>query len=340
MVTSKRSNCNRYKPFLPPFLLRNPHVQTILAGLRPRFALGRRANALMAAAQEHVLDSGDGVRLLGAYSQRHQNRYGLVILIHGWEGSIDSSYIVSATDALYHNGFNVFRLNLRDHGNSHHLNRELFNSARLLEVVKAVSEILKRFPHSMNFLAGFSLGGNFALRVGLQAPHHDLQLDKIVAVCPLISPVNTTEYLEQHLWIYHSYFVRKWQNSLKKKLRLFPDLGYGDALIGLNSLSRMNDYFVPHHTEFATARSYLEAYGVTEDRLADLTVDSHLIAAHDDPIIKIDDLNRVDYIPPSLKVEITRYGGHCGYLEDFYLNSWIDRRVVMLFKEKITEKDQ
>ena len=36
-------------------------------------------------------------------------------------------------------GFDVFRLNLRDHGTSHHLNPELFHSNRISEVVGASS---------------------------------------------------------------------------------------------------------------------------------------------------------------------------------------------------------
>ena len=62
-------------------------------------------------------------------------------------------------------GFEVVRLNLRDHGATHHLNRELFHSCRLPEVVGAVRALALRFPGMPLVLAGFSLGGNFMLRV-------------------------------------------------------------------------------------------------------------------------------------------------------------------------------
>ncbi|MFW2366041.1 MAG: alpha/beta fold hydrolase, partial [Desulforhopalus sp.] len=237
---------------------------------------------MLDASKEHILDCGNGVRLLGAYSSRPENSNGLTILIHGWEGSIDSSYLLSAAGYLFDSGFDIFRLNLRDHGKSHHLNRELFNSTRLDEVVNGTRKIIHLFPHRHNYLAGFSLGGNFALRVGLQAPANDIPLDKIVAICPLVNPLNTTENMERNLPVYHHYFVKKWQKSLQKKITLFPDLGFNDTLCKLNSLNSMNDYFVPNHTDYATPEAYLNGYALTEERLAELTVDSHIIASEDD----------------------------------------------------------
>jgi len=318
--------------FTPPYLLCNPHIQTILASFRPRkYCIARRAGALLRAAGTHILDSGNGVRLLGSYSSRPENRKGLVVMIHGWEGSIDSSYLLSAAGVLFAHGFNIFRLNLRDHGESHHLNRELFASTRLDEVVNGVAEVVRLFPHKKKFLAGFSLGGNFALRIGLRAPLAGLSLDKIVAVSPLISPMNTTLNLEKNLFFYHAYFVSKWRRSLQKKLLLFPDLGYSDTILQRRSLGSMNEYFVPNHTGYASAASYLDAYGLTGDKLAAMQVDSHIIAAEDDPITRIQDLALVTACPPSIRFEITQYGGHCGFLQDFSLNSWVDRRLVSLF---------
>jgi len=307
----------------------------VLASLRPgKFILQRRVSGLLQVAREIVLDCGNGVRLLGSYSARPDSREKIVVLLHGWEGSMDSTYLLSAAGVLFDHGFNVFRLNLRDHGKSHHLNRELFNSTRLDEVVGGVAEILRLFPHTKKYLAGFSLGGNFALRIGLQAPARKIFLDKIVAISPLISPTNTTRNLEQNHCLYHAYFVRKWRGSLRKKLMLFPDLGYGDTILQLNTLSSMNDYFVPNHTVFSTAASYLKAYGLCGDRLATLKVDSHIIAAEDDPITRTGDLALITRRPASLQLEVSRYGGHCGFLKDFSLNSWVDQRLVSLFGEK------
>ena len=64
----------------------------------------------------------------------------------------------------------MFRLNFRDHGDTHHLNRDLFHSCRIDEVVGAVRAVRRAFATDPVAVAGFSLGGNFALRVALHGP--------------------------------------------------------------------------------------------------------------------------------------------------------------------------
>ena len=321
--------------FTPPPLLRNAHIQTILTSLKLRKILARaRAAELLANSREHILSCGDDVRLLGAFSGKEGPRQGLVTLIHGWEGSIDSSYILSAGAVLFHHGYDVFRLNLRDHGNSHHLNRDLFNSTRLAEAVNAIAEIHRLFPHDRTFLAGFSLGGNFALRIGLQAPTAAIQLNAIAVICPLINPLEATGNLQENLPLYHRYFVKKWQKSLRKKLALYPDLGYGDTLLQLGSLSAMHDYFVPRYTNYQTTHDYLSAYRLTGEILGQMTIPTHIIAADDDPITQKKEVDLLGQ-PTGLTLTRTRYGGHCGYLKDLRLNSWADGQLIRIFNQGV-----
>ena len=121
--------------------------------------------------------------MLGHYSSqvaagRPQAR-DLVILLHGWEGSADSMYVLSLGSYLFELGCDVYRLNFRDHGPSHHLNEEIFHSCRLDEVVGAVRAI-QRALRSTRRSTGFSLGGNFALRVAARAGrgHHARARDR------------------------------------------------------------------------------------------------------------------------------------------------------------------
>ena len=77
--------------FQPSWYLRNGHVQTILAS-SPFRAWGK--NPMCDAAREMIIKTPEGVRLQGYYScQKSKMAGGLVILLHGWEGSVDSTYI-------------------------------------------------------------------------------------------------------------------------------------------------------------------------------------------------------------------------------------------------------
>lgn len=319
--------------FSPPLPLRNPHVQTILASTRPRRLLTEiRASHLLAASSEVILDCGQEARLLATCSRGHGESRGLVILIHGWEGSSNSSYMLSAAARLFGAGFTVFRLNLRDHGDSHGLNRELFNSTRLTEVVGAMRAIITSQKPQPVFLAGFSLGGNFTLRLGLQGSEAGVKLTAIAAVCPLINPANATARLEDKLPLYHHYFVKKWKRSLQKKLALFPDLDNAGILMRCRSLRAMHDHFVPRHTGYPTTTAYFAAYTLSASMLERMPIPCHIIAADDDPITTTSDLDTIGR-PPSLSFCRTRYGGHCGFLKDYTLRSWADDELLRFFSE-------
>jgi predicted alpha/beta-fold hydrolase len=316
--------------FNPPRSLRNAHVQTLLSSsfLR-KWPLQWQTRHLASQAEDVILECSDGIRLHGLYNPHPAPTRGLAILLHGWEGCAESSYQVSTTLTLHNAGFDVFRLHLRDHGPSHRLNPELFNSARLQEVVDAVMEIQRLFPHEKNFLAGHSLGGNFSMRIAARAHNAGIDLDRVVAVCPVLDPLRTMNALENGSQIYHQYFLRRWKRSLAIKLEHFPELGYGDSLLNMQTLGEMNEYFVPHHTGFNDPKSYYNAYALTGDVLADLSVPAHIILSQDDPMIPADDLEKLagsEY----LTIEAPRYGGHCGFLKNWRLHGWIDERLLEL----------
>ena len=313
--------------FRPPLLLRNRHIQTIFATSGPRRFLRRGSwKELRRRARELILDAGEGVRLSGLLSSHGDRPRDLVTVIHGWEGSAHSMYVLSAAGHLFSRGYDVFRLHLRDHGKTHALNREPFTCTRLREAVAALAAIDAQHPHTRHFLVGFSLGGNFALRMALHTEAAGVSLAKVIAVCPAILPHLTMEDLEKGFFLYNAYFLHKWKRSLRRKLALFPDLGYGDELRTRHSLRAMNEYFVPNLTEFKQPMDYFMGYAIAGEVLAGLTVPSHIIASADDPVIDVRHLDQLAR-PPCLTIEVVPRGGHCGFIKNFRMQSWADERI-------------
>lgn len=315
--------------FRPPRWLANRHLQSILPSLplRRRAAL-RRAHDLVDASRELLLDCGDGVRLLAAWApppgpDRGRQRR-IVVLLHGWEGSADSLYLLSAARTLRARGCGVLRLNLRDHGGTHSLNEGLFHSCRLGEVIGAVRRVGQLFPEAQLALAGFSLGGNFVLRVGARAAEAGLRLERIVAVCPVLDPATTLAALESGPALYRQYFLRKWRRSLRAKQAAWPQVYDFRAMLRETSLTAMTGRMVRQYTDFPDLASYLRGYALTGAALADLAVPAQLVVAADDPMILARDLARIAR-PQSLRVTVTDRGGHCGFIERLRGSSWIDR---------------
>jgi predicted alpha/beta-fold hydrolase len=314
--------------FEPPRGLRHRHVQSLLAGwpLRHRW-LRRRAAGLLAASRAEIVDCGAGVRLLGHFSAQPKNSRGLAILLHGWEGSATASYVLSVGGLLYDAGYDVFRLNFRDHGDTFALNRELFHSCRIEEVVGALAEISSRHAAPRKFVVGHSLGGNFALRAAVRASAAGLDIAKVVAVCPVLRPSSTMRALEDGLWVYRHYFLSRWRRSLLAKAACFPELyDFGD-LRRFRTLTATTEFFAVRYASFPDLDSYLNGYAITGNALASLAVPAKVIAAADDPVIPIADLADLA-APPALSIQVFPRGGHCAFLEDYRLRSWIDRAVL------------
>ena len=279
--------------------------------------------------QELLLQADDGTRLLAEFDQSQATESGaLIVLLHGWEGSSRSSYMITTTERLLAQGFDVLRVNLRDHGDSHHLNRELFNSTRSPEVASALQGFFDEHGYAQRFIAGFSLGGSFALRIAADIGP-ELGLKACIAISPPIDPARAMDALNNGFFAYERYFFRQWHGSLRRKLKLFPDLDDADKLAQAKSLDDLNRLFIPAHTVYESIEDYFAAYSLVGSRLSALAIPAYLIAARDDPIIPGEDLQRIDPIA-HLHIEIYRHGGHCGFIENLAAHSWAEKRILQI----------
>ena len=318
--------------YQPPRWLRNPHVQSVLGSsmLRRRRGLQMLA-ASGAVSTSHILDGGDGVRLQGWLDvPQGVAPRATVLLLHGWEGSADSSYMRMTSARLLALGYQVFRLNFRDHGGTHHLNVDLFHSDRIDEVLNAAADLWRRFPAPRLLAAGYSLGGNHVLRLALRAPQAGLPLERAAAVCPLLDPATTMESIAHGPQIYDWYFRRKWRDSLLRKRALFPEQHhYDDKTLALDMRGLMA-WLAERHTRHGSLQAYFDSYSIAGDRLAALRVPSDILMAEDDPVIPFADFRQ--WQPsPSAHLEIAHWGGHCGFLEnargDGFAERWVAGRL-------------
>lgn len=280
------------------------------------------------ASQEVIVDAGDGGRLLG-YQSRQTKRAprGLIILIHGWEGSSDSTYVLSTGRFLFRRGYEIFRLNLRDHGQSHHLNRGLFHGALTDETAQAVAHIARLLPDRPCYLVGFSLGGNFALRIALRQSAEPIRnLSRVFAISPALDPYRSTLAIDESLPIYRNYFLAKWKRSLRRKESSFPELYRFESILHHKTCMGLTEAIMPWFTEFGHYRDYFSRYTLTGNLIAPLAFPVTVFTAADDPFIPVEDFHQ---LPKNrfLELSIQPYGGHCGFLDPFPFGCWYERMI-------------
>ena len=308
-------------------LLRNGQLQTFLASSRLR---ARGPNPMRAAARETVIDTCECIRLLGARSTPPVAPRGMVVLLHGWEGSMDSTYVQRTGGALFARGFEVFRLNYRDHGRSHHLNTGIFYAVKDAEVCDAVRRIAAAAADRPAYLVGFSLGGNFALRIALRCGDRSIpNLRHVVGISPVLDPAASTDLADRHPLI-RSYFLGKWRRSLATKQTLYPERYDFGAVLRLRTIRETTARLVAEHSDYPRLDDYFRDYTLTGDHLRTLPVPTTLVTAVDDPVIPAADFARLR-LNRSTRVVLRPHGGHLGFLHGSGLQSRYERDLPEFF---------
>jgi predicted alpha/beta-fold hydrolase len=308
--------------FLPHPLVRHPLAQTTLAARTPP-----RTRRVRATEMPVIVDGGkdytgraDGVRLL-AYLNRGWGgeRRGLIILLHGWEGCSHSVYNLVMADAWLRAGYDVARINLRDHGpnlhvDAHALNPGIFLGTLIEESHRAVQELAHLAGDGAVYLVGSSMGGNFVLRMAVRAAEYPVpNLRRVVAISPAVDPAGATRCIDRHP-VFHAYFRTRWARSLARKQHLFPELYDFRPALAIRSVWEMTEWLVQHYTPMTGATEYFRRYQVDRERLAGLATPTTVIAAEDDPVIPIDSIRSLGP-HAALTLEIFPYGGHVGFVE-------------------------
>ena len=315
------TSINNLHDFTPAVGLTNPNLQTIFSSAIRKIIISRTEAEFLNAGQEEIINLGSVRLQIERDKPANTEPLGLIMIIPGWLGHSKSSYVVSLAKKLVDARFEVVRITLRDHGETCHLNSGLFHSAETQEVVdlikKLVDDFKGRYPNRegdlTTGLVGFSMGGNFALRVARQ-----LSSVRTLAISPSLSPHKTIQKIENSQ-IYRPYFINKWRKIFRDKQRHFPDLYDFSYAMKQKSIITLTKHFIGEFTSFDSVDSYCDAYDLCGSRLEG--VNAHILASLDDPVVPTSD---IDALPPSVTRKMTNRGGHTAFIENWALDSWSD----------------
>lgn len=316
--------------FRPHPLARNPHFQTIVSSL-----YRRQETRLHQVVREMILEVGEGVRLQGYYSPQPKGQgKGLVLLLHGWLGHANASYVITTGEYLYQRGYSIFRLNFRDHGDTHHLNPGLFRGDLLAEAFAATQRIAELERDRPLHIVGTSLGGNFALRLAWRHSQTPLpNLAHTVAICPPLNPYHSTLALDTGPLVYLAYFRHKWRKSMRRKKAAFPPLYDFSDMLAARTCLAMTEAFV-RYSPHPNARAYFDSYAVTPEMMTTLCSPVTVMTAADDPVVPVADFYAFRDLSPYLQVHIQAYGGHVGFIDLFPFRYWVNEVILTILESQ------
>lgn len=312
--------------FKPSVLVRNRHLQSILASSRLR-NLGK--NSLLSKSQELIITTSGGTRLLSFLSPQ-ANPKGLIIIMHGWEGSSSSAYVVAAGKYFFELGFSICRLNLRDHGDSHHLNEGLFHGALTEETFEVISQLALRSANLPVYIIGFSLGANFALRMGRQHADQPVRgLKHVFAISPPLDPYKTTLAIDNGLFFYRQYFLKKWKRSLLKKQQLFPHRYDFSKILQAKTCMDLTEAIMPYYPDYPSFRDYFHLYTLDNEFFQNFNLPVSIFIAEDDPVIPLEDFHNLQE-NKYFQIYRQKFGGHCGFLDLFPFHCWLQEKIAAM----------
>jgi predicted alpha/beta-fold hydrolase len=255
------------------------------------------------------------------------------ILLHGLEGSSAAHYMAGIADKAWAAGWNVVRLNQRNCGGTEHLSRGLYHSGLTGDPLAVIRELLERDGLQALAVAGYSLGGNLALKLagelGDQAPP---QLRAVCAVSPTMDLAACVAALERRSNVAYQFnFVRNLKARMRRKATACPDLFSLDALRRVWTVRQFDEaYTAPHHGFLDASDYYHRASAL---RVLDrIRVPTLILTAENDPFVPVEPFRR-ELVRDNrhLQVVITPDGGHCAFVEPAtaaYDGYWAEREIV------------
>lgn len=313
-------------PYRPRFT--GGHTQTLYAWARRRSFPG-----LPTPVPRYFDVSADARVLAHCHWHERPGAHPTLLLLHGLEGSSEAHYMAGISDKAWAAGWNIVRLNQRNCGGTEHLSRGLYHSGLTADPLFVMKEIIATDGVRAVALAGYSLGGNLALKLagdlGGAAPP---ELKAVCAVSPVMDLAVCVSALERRAnFVYQWNFVRRLKARMRRKAGAFPGSFQLDALPRIRTVRQFDEaYTAPHHG-FRDASDYY--YRASALRVVQhIRVPTLIITAEDDPFVPPSPFRDPAVTSnPNIAVTITPHGGHCAYVESAnngYDGYWAEREIV------------
>lgn len=299
--------------FAPKKGLANGHLMTLYAWGKPRHF------PRLPKASERLFDVAPDTRVL-AHCHWQPNRAAspALLALHGLEGSSSAHYMRGLADKAYASGFSVILLNQRNCGGTEELASSLYHSGLTSDADYVIQEIARVDGIDRVVIAGYSLGGNLALK--LAGDYGDAPpplLKGICAVSPVIELGECVNALERRQNIVYQWnFVRGLKGRMRRKAHHHPERFSLEPLGSIHTVRAFDEAYTAPHFGFRDASDYY--HRASAMRVIDrVRIPGLIITAKDDPFVPTAPFRDPRVTGnPQLQVIVTDHGGHCAFITD------------------------
>jgi predicted alpha/beta-fold hydrolase len=319
-------------------------VSFVPADYRPRFTGGHWQTLFAWARRRHLpqlpapvaryFDTASDARVLAhCHWQAEPRTRPTIVLLHGLEGSSTVHYMRGMADKAWAAGWNVVRLNQRNCGGTEALSRGLYHSGLTHDPLFVMRELIDVDGLPAIAFAGYSLGGNVALKLaGELSTDAPPQLTAVCAVSPTMDLSVCVHALERRAnYPYQWNFVRNLKARMRRKAALFPDEFSVEPLGRIWTVRQFDEAYTAPYYGFKDATDYYHRASAMRgiDRIA---VPTLILTAENDPFVPPAPFRHPAVTGnPHITTVVTREGGHCAFVErpdPRYDGYWAEKEVV------------
>jgi predicted alpha/beta-fold hydrolase len=244
-----------------------------------------------------------------------------VLILHGLEGNSHSGYVIGMAYQLQQAGYAVTAINYRGCSGATNRLPRFYHSGATEDVAAVVAHLLRSGgPAKTVAVIGFSLGGNQCLKFMGELSSRWVDLStKVVGGLAFSVPIDLGACSAQislpENRLYENRFIKALSNKIRTKHRIMPDaLGLNpEHLSKIKILKDFDDLYTAPLHGYPDANTYYAANS-SLGFLPTITHPTMIVQADNDPFLSPEIRSPSVIVSPSTQLQITRGGGHCGWL--------------------------
>lgn len=322
--------------FVPRPALRSGHKMTLYGWGNPRYF------PRLPAPSTRYFDVDHDARVLAHCHWQHRPWERVtMLLLHGLNASSDAHYVRGTATKAFARGMNVIRLNQRNCGRTEHLSAGLFHSGLTADAKFVIDELRAVDGVQSIAVAGYSLGGNLALKLaGEYGDRPPAALVAVAAVSPILEISLCVHALERPGNILYQWnFVRDLRARMRRKDRFWPGRFDLSRLRFIRTVRQFDDVYTAPHFGFKDAEDYY--HRASAMRVIDrVRVPALIITAEDDPFVPPNPFRDPKVAGnPHITLKLSRYGGHCAFVgprEGNHDGYWAEDQIVAFVERHAT----
>ena len=279
-------------------------------------------------------DVADDARVLAhCHWQQRPWEHPTVLLLHGLNASSDAHYMKGIAGKAFARGMNAIRLNQRNCGGTERLSAGLFHSGLTADARFVIEELTSIDGLRAIAVAGYSLGGNLALKLAAEyADAPPAAFRAVAAVSPIIEIAQCVLALERRENVLYQWnFVKDLKARMRRKDRFWPGRFDLSRLGSIRTVREFDDAYTAPHFGFKDAADYY--HRASAMRIIDrVRVPALIITSEDDPFVPPQPFHDPKVTRnPSIQLAVSAHGGHCAFVgppsgyDDGY---WAEQQIV------------